>query len=198
MKWARTVHHVESLAQSCAEMADRPTSLFPLRVCELWAVGEVLGPPADLDWVSVALCVDLPAAEVPWLSDPHGAQHWANATRLTKSPVVAWWRSVHAPVWNHRIVRPALVWDSSDGVRDQALAALRDGHIDELRMAAVSDDELALRLREELAISESSLRSRTTAYDQRRWAPGKLEPHADALWRASNGYLDVLDAVNRT
>ena len=41
----------------------------------------------------------------------------------------------------------------------------------------------------------AELRSGTLEYDNRRWKPGKLEPVADALWRASDGYLDVLDAT---
>jgi len=28
------------------------------------------------------------------------------------------------------------------------------------------------------------------------WRPGKLDPFADSLWRATDGYLDILDTVN--
>jgi hypothetical protein len=196
MKWARAVHHVESLSQACAEMAARPSSIFPLRVTQVWAVGDILGVPRELDAVRVALCVDLPAEDVAWWSEPPGAQHWANATRLTKNPILPWWRSAHAPVWNHRIERPVLVWDDTDGVREDALAALRDGRGETVRPPAPAEDLLRARLREELAISLRSLRARNQAYEERRWSPGKLEPVADALWRASDGYLDVLDAVH--
>jgi hypothetical protein len=166
-------------------------------VTQLWVVGDLLGPPRDLDAVTVALSVDLPADEVPWWSEPPGAQHWANATRLAKSPVLPWWRSAHAPVWNHRIDRPALVWDDANGLREDTLAALRDGHGESVRLAAPSPDALRARLDEELTVSLRALRACTEDYDDRRWSPGKLEPVADALWRASNGYLDVLDAVHR-
>jgi hypothetical protein len=197
MNWARAVHHVESLAQSCADMATRPSSIFPLRVTQMWVVGDLLGTPRDLETVTVALSVDLPVDEVPWWSEPPGAQHWASATRLAKNPVVAWWRSAHAPVWNHRIDRPALVWDEADGVRQDTLAALRDGHGESVRSAAPAEDLLRARMDEELAVSHRALRARTRTYEDRRWKPGKLEPVADALWRASDGYLDVLDAVRR-
>jgi hypothetical protein len=197
MKWERAVHHVESLAQACADMAARPTSIFPLRVTQLWVVGDLLGPPRDLDSVTVALSVDLPVDEVPWWSEPPGAQHWSNATRLAKNPVLAWWRSVHAPVWNHRIDRPALVWDDAAGVREDTLAALRDGRGESVRLEAPAPDLLRARLDEELAVSLRALHAHTQTYEDRRWSPGKLEPVADALWRASNGYLDVLDAVRR-
>ncbi|MGC9669890.1 DUF7711 family protein [Planosporangium sp. 12N6] len=197
MKWTRAVHHVESLARACADMATRPSSIFPIRVTQLWAVGDVLGPPRDLEAVTVALSVDLPVDEVPWWTEPHGAQHWASATRLTKNPIVAWWRSAHAPVWNHRIDRPVLVWDGTDGVREEALVALAEGRGEALRPAAVDPDLLRERLRDELAVSRRALRARTQTYEQRRWSPGKLEPVADALWQVSSGYLDVLDAVEQ-
>jgi hypothetical protein len=197
MKWERAVHHVESLAQACADMATRPPSIFPLRVTELWVVGDLLGLPRDLETVTVALSVDLPVDEVPWWSEPPGAQHWANATRLAKNPVLPWWRSAHAPVWNHRIDRPALVWDDANGVREDTLAALRDGRGESVRLEAPAPDLLRSRLDEELAVSLRALHAHTQTYEDRRWSPGKLEPVADALWRASNGYLDVLDAVRR-
>jgi hypothetical protein len=195
MKWERAVHHVESLVKSCADLATRPSSIFPLRVKQLWAVGDVLGPPRDLDTVTVALGVDLPVDEVPWWSEPPGAQHWANATRLATNPVLPWWRSVHAPVWNHRIDRPALVWDDAGGVREDVLAALREGHGQSVRLAAPTPDVLQARLDDELDVSLRALRERTRVYDERRFSPGKLEPVADALWRVGNGYLDVLDAL---
>jgi hypothetical protein len=52
-------------------------------------------------------------------------------------------------------------------------------------------------LDEELTVSLRALRGQTRDYEDRRWSPGKLEPVADALWRTSNGYLDMLDAVRR-
>jgi hypothetical protein len=170
------------------------TPSFSLTVTQLWAVGDILGPQRDLDWVTVAICVDLPPDDVAWWTEPKGAQHWENAARLAKNPILAWWRSAHAPVWNHRIVRPALVWDA-DGVREDVLSALRDGRAESVRTDAPSEAELAARLQDELALSRKALAAATAEYDQRRWGPGKLEPYADALWRASDGYLDVLAAV---
>jgi hypothetical protein len=195
MKWSRAIHHVETLANSCADTMAGP-SIFELRVTGLWAAGDLLEPPQDRDWVPVALAVDLPAAEVPWFSEPRGGRHWANAIRLTKNPVLTWWRSAQAPVWNHRIVRPVLVWDVAGGVREDALEALRDGQAEPLRPPAPSDDEFRERMRAELAVSLAALRTCTGTYDRKRWSPGKLEPVADELWRASDGYLDVLDALS--
>ena len=193
MKWDRAVHHVEALAQSCGEQLR--FTFAGLTVTQLWAAGDILGPPKEMEWVTVALCIDLPVAEVAWWTEPPGSEHWANATRLSKNPVLPWWRSAHAPVWNHRIVRPALVWDSTDGVRAEVLDALRAGRGEIVAGPAPSADELAARLRDELAVSHAALREATAEYERRRWAPGKLEPVADRLWRASDGYLDVLAAL---
>jgi hypothetical protein len=55
MRRTRAVQHVEGQAQSCAEMALKLASLFPLRVTQLWAVGDLHETPHDLDPVRVAL-----------------------------------------------------------------------------------------------------------------------------------------------
>jgi hypothetical protein len=183
------VHHLEALAQACAEMGTQPRSMFSLRVVQLWAVGDILGAVRDLETVTVALAVDLPVDDVPWLSEPPGAEHWGSATRLTKNPVIALWRSADAPVWNHRIDRPALLWDSG-------LVALKDGRGERVRLPGPTPDELRAHLDDELTVSLRALRNAARAYEDRRWSPGKLEPVADALWRASDGYLDMLDAVH--
>jgi hypothetical protein len=197
MRWDRAVHHLEALAASCADMATRPATLFPLRVQQLWVFGDVLGEPRDLDVVTVALAVDAPVDDVPWMGEPRGAQHWAQAVRLPQSPVLTLWRSVHAPVWNHRVERPVRLWDVTAGVDEAALTALREGRGEALRPAAPTDAELTDRLGDELDVCLRDLRARTRAYEEKRWAPGKLEPVADALWRSGAGYLDVLDAVRR-
>jgi len=196
VKWSRAVHHLSALADSCAEMAGRLSSIVSLRVTQLWAVGDVLGPPGELEHVTVALCVDLPMEQVACWTRPPGAEQWAYATRMTKNPILVWWRSAHAPVSNHRIDRPALIWDQGSGVIAETLAALRDGRGESVRSAAPSPAEMKVRLDEELAVSLAALRAASAAYEARRWSPGKLEPVADALWRASDGYLDVL-AGNR-
>jgi hypothetical protein len=195
MKWTRAVHHLEELAGYCVEMAERPTSIVPLRVVQLWAFGEILGEQRDLDRVGVVLVVDLPVEDVPWWSEPVGSQQWANATRLAKNPFSARWRSVRAPIWNHHVDRPALVWDTGSGVVEETLSALREGQGESVRLPAPED--LRTRLDDELAVSLGSLRALTRVYDERRWSPGKMTPHADALWRASEGYLDILDARGR-
>ncbi|MGQ0841195.1 DUF7711 family protein [Actinokineospora sp.] len=197
MKWIRALHHLETLAHTCADMATRPRTIFPLRVTRLWAAGDILGPVRDVDRITVALVVDLPVDEVPWLTEPHGSQHWAQAARLPQSPITVRWRSAHAPVWNHALDRPALIWDVETGVAEATLLAITDGVAETVRPAAPSAAEHRARLDDELAVSLRALRTRTATYADRRWGPGKLEPVADALWRAGEGYLDLLDATGR-
>ena len=72
-----------------------------------------------------------------------------------------------------------------------------NGDAERVRSAAPTEDELAARLADELVVSRNSLQAATEAYEKRRWSPGKLEPTADALWLASLGYLDVLQAIER-
>nr|WP_042190666.1 hypothetical protein [Kibdelosporangium sp. MJ126-NF4]CEL19502.1 hypothetical protein [Kibdelosporangium sp. MJ126-NF4]CTQ94699.1 hypothetical protein [Kibdelosporangium sp. MJ126-NF4] len=188
MKWTRAYQHVEALAEAC----DKARTL-PFPVIRLWVFGPFVESRADLDTVDVALEVDLP--EIPWLSTPSGASHWANATRLSRNPFTPVWRSAGIPVWNHTVVRPVQVWSGDHGVTATALAAIRDGEAGTVQQAAPSPEESAAQLDVELAISLAALRSHTAIYEEKRWAPGKLEPVADALWSVTRGYLDLLDAL---
>ena len=194
MKWATAVRHVHSLAEACAERADRPAGDGSLRVTGLWAVGDLLGERRDLDWVRVALVVDLPPDEVPWFCTPPGAVRWAESTRLSKNPVTAWWRSARAPVWNHRIVRPALVWDVAGGLREGVVTALREGQGSDVGQASPSARAYASRMADELEVSLAALEARTRDYDAQRWGRTPLERIADPLFDAALGYIDVLGA----
>jgi hypothetical protein len=191
VKWSRGVHHLEELARRC----DTPSPVPMLPVVELWVFGELLGEPRDLDRVDVAVVVDLPADDVAWLDLPRGASHWAQAVRL-REPVFGFYRSAARPVWNHRISRPALIWDV-EGIRESTLAALHDGLGSTVRTDAPTPADLRAQLDAELVTSLRSLRRQHRSYDDKRWAPGKLEPFADSLWRAADGYLDLLDALDR-
>lgn len=194
MNWTRAVHHVELAASECARLAELPRTTGPVRVTQLWAFAAILGTPAELEAVEAALSLDLPAADVAWLTRPPAAEHWLGMTRLARNPISVLWRSAHAPVWNHRIVRPLLVWAIETGIDEAALTALREGRGHAAGLPEPSPDELAARLADERAISLQSLRAAATAYNDRQWTPTKLGPTADALWRASEGYLDLLDA----
>ncbi len=175
-------------------MLGRPPEIYRIRVRQLWTFGEMLGPERDVELIPVALAVDLPVDEVAWRTEPSGAAHWANATRLNRNPFLVRWRSVHAPVWNHEIERPAMFWEAADGTVEPVLEALRAGEGARVRADAPSDGEFAGRMDAELATSLAAVREGTETYTDRRWKPGKMESVADALWLANVGYLDLLAA----
>ncbi|PPK70880.1 hypothetical protein V5P93_002741 [Actinokineospora auranticolor] len=194
MNWTRALHHLRSLADTCADMATRPVSIYPLRVAELWVAGPVLSGPVEVETLIVALTVDV--EEVPWRTEPAGARHWAAAARLPHAPVEVFWRSTRVPVWNHVLHRPARVWSADDGVDERVIDRIAEGDAESVRAAAPSEAETRERLAADLAVSLAGLRDRTADYQRKRWRPGKLEPVADALWQASDGYLDLLRATN--
>jgi hypothetical protein len=197
VNWARAVHHVEAAAVECQRLHELPTTSVPVQVTQLWAIGDVLGPRRDLEVVTVALGVDLPVDEVPWRSHPPAVEHWLRMTRLPKNPVRVRWRSARAPLWNHEIRRPLLVWEASTGLIEEAMVALRDGHGEAAGLPEPTAEELTARVEQELAISLATLRARAADYGARQWGPTKLGPTADALWHAAEGYLDLLDARSR-
>jgi hypothetical protein len=191
VKWTRAVQHLRTLAEECARMAGNP--IGTLQVVQLWTFGTTPGPQQDVETVNAVVVVDLPADAMPWLASPKGAEHWANMTRMSRNPIVPFWRSAQAPVWNHYIVRPLLLWDATDGLREDAFTALRDGSA--VGLAEPDASEFSRRLDDELATSLRALRGQVDAYEERRWNPGKLTPVSDDLWAVSKGYLDVLDAL---
>lgn len=193
MKWSTAVGHVRRLAEQCQDFAERPSSLHRLGVTELWAVGEVLGAPRELDWVTAAVRVDLPVEDVPWMCRPVGADYWADLTRASKNPVGIWWRSSHAPVWNHRIVRPLLVWDAAEGIREDSMGALRDGTGSSAGLAPPTQEEFVARMNDEVRTSLAELRRRTQEYETDHTT--RLGVRGDQLHAAAQGYLDVLSAM---
>jgi hypothetical protein len=197
VNWARAVHHVEAAAEECQRLHGLPPVSVPVQVTQLWAIGDVLGQPRDLEVVTVALSVDLPVDEVPWRSQPPAAEHLLKMTRLPKNPVRVRWRSARAPVWNHEIRRPLLVWEASIGLIEEAIMALGQGHGEAAGLPDPTPEELTARVERELAISLAALRARAADYEARQWGPTKLGPTADALWHAAEGYLDLLDARSR-
>lgn len=196
MKWSTAVGHVQRLAEQCTVMADRAGDSPLPNVRELWVYGEILGPPRDLTWVSAAAGVDLPPDEVPWLCRPPGTDLWSDLTRASKNPVALLWRSVYAPVWNHHIDRPVLVWDAADGLRSHAFDALRGGRGGSVRADGPTPEEYEARMDEELRISLAELVRRTREYETEHTT--RLGVRADALHDAARGYLDVLAARPRS
>ena len=70
--------------------------------------------------------------------------------------------------------------------------------VEALRGPAPTAAEVHDRLVDELQVSQAAVRRRSADYEQRRWAPGRLEPVADALADAVQGWLDLEDALTST
>lgn len=195
MKRSRGVQHLAMLAEALAgarwlEDGLRPTSL--------WAFGDILDPAVgQLDWVRIAVTLNLPPDDVHWFARPHGVEWLADRLRISKSPLVCMWRSDAVPVWNHFVDRPVLVWDESQGVLQVPLEALQSGRdVEQWRLPAPTADELRARLEEEAAVSYRAMQRAVSSYDQNRWSREKLSRLADPLWDATAGYLDVREALD--
>ncbi len=196
MRYATAVRRLRAVA----EELDHHAKLWeePL-VTAAYVYGELLDGPEDLDAVQVALVVDLPPDQVTWRADPPTAAAFAELTRLSKLPVRWAWRPVLWPVWNHEVRGPVRFW-SLDGPDEQALAALDERRFDQLRRLVPEPAEELEQLEGELASSRAHLKLVTDAYWDREWrrehkGVGAYPEHH--LWRAAEGYLDLLAAVER-
>lgn len=194
VKWTTAVGHVRRLAEECAEMSTLPSARSPIHVTELWAFGDLLGAPRELEWAEAAVCVDLPLDEVPWMCQPPGAEFWADATRASKNPIVIRWRSSRSPVWNHRIVRPVLIWDAVGGIREESLAAIRQGRGGAVALPDPTEGEFVSRMDEELQNSLAELQRRAREYEVERTT--RLGVRGDRLHAAAVGFLDVWAAAH--
>jgi len=202
VKRSTAVRHLDEMVEDCVEDQARRQQFgedYGVVVTALWAYGDILDATkewTDQDSVArAAAALDLPEDEVPWLGIPPSVRWINDRMRWTNRPVHVVWRSARAPVWNHFIERPLLLWDKNAGARHLALAALRDrGDIEVHREAAPAAEELKSRLQRELEISLAAVRATTATYDDKRWARGSPIKYADALFESKLGYLDIIDA----
>ena len=92
-----------------------------------YAFGTILEPGADMEWVQVALVVDLPADELPWCTVPPSCAGLSRVLELGKAPVNWFLRPSVWPIANHLIRRPLRIWSLENGVDEVALDALAKG-----------------------------------------------------------------------
>jgi hypothetical protein len=187
--------------RSCAVDLDRLAGFTdePL-VLEAWVFGELLELPDELEVVSLALVIDLPAQDVTWRARPTPAEAAAALLHFEKYPLRWFWRPSVWPVWNHAIERAVRFW-SQAGTDTTALDALAHGDVAVLRVVRPPS---AGALREQLVIEHEAardhLRDVLERYDDREWQHDHhgfgLRPE-DHLWCAAQGFLD-LDAALRT
>ena len=199
MNRSRAVGHLVEMAEACADVDARLCVLDDEgpRISSFWAFGKVLDSAHEWTeedrWADAAIVLRLRETELPWLAPPEAVQWVAQMAGWAKRPVVTIWRTEDRPVWNHHIVRPMLLWDTSAGLRRQALAALRDGvGMEQHREPAPSPEALAEQVRRETEISLAAVRRAAEDFERHRWGRGQVVRYADALFAATHGYLDLL------
>lgn len=183
------------MVDECARMATSELWFARFPVVDLWVTGALLGPTRDVEWVDLVLGVDRPADELPWDCPPPEAGLWADATRLSKNPISAAWRSSRAPVWNHALDAVLHVWSADAGEDTAALSALRAGAGADQASTRPLGEEYVTRMEDELRISLDELRRRTVEYDAVPTTQ-RLGVRGDALHRAARAYLEVYDALH--
>ncbi len=168
-------------------------------VVAAYVFGAVLDPVSELEVVQLALVVDEPPEDVPWMSRPARLEALASLCRFDKLPVSWRWRPAAWPVWNHEISRAVRFWSSVDGRDDPALKALADAGVSGARFEQPSGpEELARQVAIERDVSRGHLVAvRAQFYDRdwRREHSGNGTHPEDHLWCATAGYLDLDDAI---
>ncbi|MEZ0165674.1 hypothetical protein AB2L27_13005 [Kineococcus sp. LSe6-4] len=201
MKWTTALRTLEDVADRCAHVSRQPAGIVRLRVSEAWVFGALLGPRRDdlpdADAVQVALVTNAAEEDSAAGTRPPAGGHWLAASGLETRPVVLWFRSAQAPVWNHVVDRPVRFWTEHDGLDHDVLVQLRAGDGAALRPAAPAPGELVERLGRELRVSREALRRSAVEYDDKRWSPGSPAKRGDVLADAALGYLAVADALDR-
>jgi hypothetical protein len=192
------IKHLRAVAERC-DTANRPVD-EPI-LMEMYAYGDILDPTVEeLDYLRVALVLDLPAEEVTWLALPDVAIWLSYHLGMDKNPVHALRRPAVWPVWNHFIRRPLRLWTYEGGSDEAAFAALAEGDVESLRLADPSPEELAEQLAMERDASLAHLRRVQESLHDREWRSGRKgfgNYPEDHLWHAVEGYLDLLDAERK-
>lgn len=131
MRYRRAVEKLRLLAEECEKVGFYPPWDEPFLV-SFYAFGDVLEGADPLEAVQVVGLIRLPPAEVPWGSEPHGTEWFADRLRLSKGGYEYWWRSYLDPPWNHYIRSPVMIW-SQDGPSTGALDALAERRFSDLQ-----------------------------------------------------------------
>jgi hypothetical protein len=202
VKRSTAVRHLVEMTADCEALNERLDVVdSTMRVTQLWAYGDILDPRAtwgdDRTFTRAAVVVTVPESETAWLAPPAGLEWAGSMVRWDKRPVHVVWRSADAPVWNHLVRRPLLLWEAGTGPSALAIEALRDGaDLAPLRLPEPSEDELRERLEREAAVSLAAVRRAADEFERKRWRRADHLQLADSLWAVTQGYLDVLDALS--
>lgn len=105
MRYRRAVEKIRILAEACEDFSKRFPGKEPL-LTEAYVFGGVLRGADPLEFVEVALMLNLPPDEVVWETTPRGTLWLADYLRLSKGGFAYFWRSYLDPVANHHIREP--------------------------------------------------------------------------------------------
>jgi hypothetical protein len=189
---------VDRLRQAASDLAGH-TSWSDSVLVEAHAFGDVLAGPDTVDLISVALVVDLPIDEMPWLARPAQAEAAVSLLRFDKYPLRWWWRPVGWPVWNHGISRPVRFWSRDDGPDEVAFARLAERRLSDLEYQEPANAQAyRAQLEAEWETSRRYLDQVVSSYHDREWRRDHkgfgVHPE-DHLWWATRGWLDLDDAL---
>jgi hypothetical protein len=168
-------------------------------VVAAYVFGAVLDPVSELEVVQLALVVDEPPEDVPWMSRPARLEALASLCRFDKLPMSWRWRPAEWPVWNHEISRAVRFWSSGEGRDEAVLRALADARVNGLRFEQPGGpEEMGRQLTIERDASRGHLAAVTAQFYDRDWRrehSGEGTHPEDHLWWATAGYLDLDDAI---
>jgi hypothetical protein len=191
VRFDTAVDRLRKIAEACSDV-----SRYRDDLCAAYAFGDIL-TGADVEVVQVALAVDLPPEELPWCTEPADLRGLAEVLRLDRAPVRWAWRPTGEPVANHAIVGPVRFWSRADGPDDEVFELLRARRLDDLPRESVEVEAVAQQLARDQQRALRHLRAVTDRY----WEPSWRRAHKgsgvypeDHLWRAVQGYLDLLEA----
>jgi hypothetical protein len=195
MRYRRAVEKVRILAEACEDVSQRLPGGEPF-LLEAYVFGDVLRGADPLEFVEVALVLNLPPDEVVWETTPRGTLWLADYLRLSKGGFAYFWRSHLDPVANHYIRGPVRFW-SLDGQDEDVLQALEERRLEDLPRVTSAPEAQREQLAGELEAALSRLRSVHASYWDHDWrrenrGGGRYPEHE--LWEAVQGYLDLLDA----
>jgi hypothetical protein len=194
MRYRRAIEKLRILAEACQRTTRWPPDEPFLR--EVYVFGDLLDGADPIDWIEIALVLNLPAEEVPWESHPHGTDWLVRELRLDKGGYAYWWRPRQGPVWNHHIRGPVRFW-SLDGPDEDVLAALAERRLDDLPRLVAEPREAREQAAAELDRALSRLREVHRSYWERDWRRehrGNYRYPENELWEAVDGYLSLLAA----
>jgi hypothetical protein len=197
VRYTTAVGRLRTVASDLSAQAEWRDSL----IVRAYVYGELLDALPKLEWISLALVVDLPAEEVTWLAHPAAPEAAVSLLGFDKYPISWRWRPLAWPVWNHEIVGPVRFWSMEGGADESTLDALADRRLDHLERSVPSEEEtFVAQLRIERNAARKHLESVVDSYHDRDWRKSHkgfgVYPE-DHLWWATKGLLDLDNAIGK-